>query len=92
MAIIRQGAILSSCTPQQAIDQLKDSVWEATVPREEASAIKSRCQVISAQMYDGLTRLRVISKRERPGEEFTTAAPALEDYYFALVNQRERAS
>jgi hypothetical protein len=43
-------------------------------------------------MYDGLTRLRVISKRERPGEKFTAATPALEDYYFDLVNQRERAS
>lgn len=27
MAVIRQGAILASTTPQQAIDQLKDSVW-----------------------------------------------------------------
>jgi ABC-2 type transport system ATP-binding protein len=89
MAIIRQGAILASCTPQQAIDQLKDSVWEATVPREQVAALKSRCQVISAQMYDGLTRLRVISKRERPGEEFTAATPVLEDYYFDLVSQPE---
>jgi ABC-type multidrug transport system ATPase subunit len=87
MAIIRQGAILVSCTPRQAVDQLKESVWEATVPREKVSAIKSRCQVISAQMYDGLTRLRVISKHERPGEEFTAATPVLEDYYFDLVSQ-----
>ncbi len=89
MAIIRQGAILSSCTPRQAVDELKESVWEATVPREQAAAIRSRCQVISAQMYDGLTRLRVISKRERPGEEFTAATPVLEDYYFDLVSQPE---
>src|SRR5216684_5944469 len=53
MAIIRQGAILSSCTPQQAIDQLKDSVWEATVPRERVAAMKSKHQVISSQIYDG---------------------------------------
>ena len=87
MAIIRQGAILSSCTPRQAVDQLKESVWEATVPREKVSAIKSRCQVISSQMFEGLARLRVISKRERPIEEFTAATPALEDYYFDLVSQ-----
>src|SRR6188474_1351418 len=35
MAVIRQGAILASTTPLQAIDQLRDSVWEATVPREQ---------------------------------------------------------
>ncbi|PYS30635.1 MAG: multidrug ABC transporter ATP-binding protein, partial [Acidobacteria bacterium] len=49
MAIIRQGAILSSCTPRQAVDQLKESVWEATVPRERVAALKSQHQVISSQ-------------------------------------------
>jgi hypothetical protein len=34
----------------------------------------------------------VISKGVRPSEEFTPAPPCLEDYYFDLVNQRERAS
>src|SRR5438094_305077 len=88
MAIIRQGAILSSCTPWQAVDQLKESVWEATVPREKVAAMKSQHQVISSQMYDGQARLRVISKRERPSEDFIPATPVLEDYYFDLVNQR----
>jgi len=87
MAIIREGAILSSCTPRQAIDQLKESVWEATVPRERVAAMKSQHQVISSQMYDGQARLRVISKRERPSEEFIPATPVLEDYYFDLVSQ-----
>ena len=92
MAIIREGAILSSCTPRQAIDQLKESVWEATVPREKVAAMKSQHQVISSQMYDGQARLRVISKRERPSEEFIPATPVLEDYYFDLVSQPKRAS
>lgn len=91
MAIIRQGAILASCTPQKAIDQLRESVWEATVPRENVSALKSRFQVVSSQMFDGQTRLRVISKGARPSEEFTPASPALEDYYFDLVSQPEPA-
>ena len=88
MAIIRQGTILVSCTPRQAVAQLKDSVWEASVPRERVAALRSRCQVISSQMFDGMVRLRVISKGERPGEEFTPATPVLEDYYFDLVNQQ----
>lgn len=92
MAIIRQGAILVSCTPRQAIDLLRESVWEATVPREKVSALKDRFQVVSSQMFDGMVRLRVISKRERPSEDFTPATPALEDYYFDLVSQPEPAS
>ena len=87
MAVIRQGAILASITPGQAIDQLKDSVWEASVPREQVAPLKSRHQVISSQMFGGLARLRVISKADRPGEEFTPATPVLEDYYFDLVNR-----
>jgi ABC-type multidrug transport system ATPase subunit len=87
MAVIRQGEILSSCTPQQAMGELADSVWEATVPREKIMALKSRVQIISSQVFGGQTRLRVILKGARPGEEFTSATPTLEDYYFNLVNQ-----
>ena len=92
MAVIRKGEILASISPQQAIDQLKDSIWETTAPREQVAAFRSRHQVISSQMLGGLARLRVISKGEKPSEEFTAATPALEDYYFDLVNQREPAS
>lgn len=92
MAVIRQGVILASATPREAVGELAGSVWEASVSREKASALKSHCQVLSSQMFDGLVRLRVISKGERPSEEFSPATPFLEDYYFDLVNQRERAS
>ena len=91
MAIIRHGEILAKCTPRDAVEALKDSVWEATVPREHVSAVKARCQVISSQMLGGMARLRVISKGEPPGEEFNPAAPVLEDYYFDLVNERENS-
>ena len=88
MAVIRQGSIVAFTTPQQAIDQLKDSVWEAIVPREQVATRKLNHQVISSQMLGGQARLRVISKGVRPSEEFTSATPVLEDYYFDLVNQQ----
>jgi ABC-type multidrug transport system ATPase subunit len=87
MAIIRHGEILASCVPQEAIEGLKDTVWEGTVPREKVAALKSGCKVISSQTFSGLPRLRVISKRERPSEEFSPATPTLEDYYLSLVTQ-----
>jgi hypothetical protein len=91
MAVIRQGAIMASTTPQHAIDKLKDSVWEATVPREQVAAFKSRYAVISSQMVGGQAHLRVIAKGVRPSEEFTPATAVLEDYYFDLVNQRQNS-
>jgi ABC-2 type transport system ATP-binding protein len=88
MAIIRAGSILATCTPRQALAELKDSVWEATVPREQAPEMKSRYRTISSQTVDGQVRLRVISKGLQPGEEFTPATPTLEDYYLNLVTQQ----
>lgn len=87
MAIIRQGKILSTCTPRQAVDELNGSVWEGTVPREQLATFKSEFNVISSRMFDGQARVRVIAKDKRPSEEFTQAAPILEDYYFNLVNR-----
>ena len=84
-AVIRKGSILATATPKQAIDQLKDSVWESTLPREKASTIKSEFRTVSSQMFDGMTRLRVISKDKRPTEDFTPVNPTLEDYYFDVV-------
>jgi len=87
MAIIRQGSILATCTPLQALDELKESVWEATVAREQAATMKLSLRTISSQTVNGQVRLRVISKSESPSAEFTPATPTLEDYYLELVTQ-----
>ena len=87
MAVIRDGSILATSTPRQALDELKETVWEATVPREQAATLKSVYRTISSQTVDGEVRLRVISKAERPSEAFAPATPTLEDYYLNLVSQ-----
>jgi ABC-type multidrug transport system ATPase subunit len=87
LAIIRQGRILATSTPRQAIDELRESVWEANVPREQALELKSRNRTISSQTVDAQVRLRVISKGARPGAEFAPVTPTLEDYYLDLVTK-----
>ncbi len=87
MAIIRKGEIVSSCSPGQAVDQLKESVWEGAVAHEQLATFKSQFNVISSRTFDGQARVRLISKGQRPSEEFTPAIPVLEDYYFDLVNR-----
>ena len=87
LAIIRQGSILATSTPRQALGDLRESVWEATVPREQAATLKSVYRTISSQTVDGEVRLRVILKAERPSEAFASATPTLEDYYLNLVSQ-----
>jgi len=87
MAVIRQGEIVATCAPREAVQQLAGSVWEAAVPRESVPAIKSRHQIVSAQIFGGQARLRVMAQGGPPGAEFTPATPSLEDYYFGLVSQ-----
>jgi ABC-type multidrug transport system ATPase subunit len=89
MAIIRRGEIIAACTPQEAIKQITGAIWEATLPREQAAAVKSRLKIVSSQMFEGRVRLRAYSQAGRPGEEFSLAAPSLEDYYFSLASQPE---
>jgi ABC-2 type transport system ATP-binding protein len=89
MAIIRHGKILSSCSPRHVVDELRGSVWEGTLLREQLTVFKSQFNVISSRTFDGEARVRVISKDQRPGEEFTEATPVLEDYYFDLVNRQD---
>ena len=90
MAIIRKGKIISADTPRQALDQLRGSVWEGTVSHEHLAVFKSQFNVISSRTFNGQARVRVISKGQRPSEEFTEATPVLEDYYFDLVNRQDQ--
>ncbi|HET6893134.1 MAG TPA: ABC transporter ATP-binding protein [Pyrinomonadaceae bacterium] len=86
MAIIRQGQIIASSAPSQALKDLTGSIWEATLTREQIDAVKSSCRLLSSQMYNGMMRVRVFSPRQRPGEEFAQATPTIEDFYFNLVS------
>jgi ABC-type multidrug transport system ATPase subunit len=52
MAIIRKGKILAACSPRQAVEELKESVWEGTVPRDRLTAFKSEFNVISLRTFD----------------------------------------
>jgi len=90
MAIIREGEIIASCTPQEAVGRITGAIWEAALPREKVLALKrSRLKIVSSQVFEGRVRVRVYSKDVRPGEEFSPATPSLEDYYFSVAGQPE---
>lgn len=89
MAIIRKGSIIAVGTPAAAVRQIAGRVWEADVSLETARELKARLDVISAQMFEGRVRLRILSQDGSPGAAagFAPATPTLEDYYFSLVNR-----
>jgi hypothetical protein len=92
MAIIQHGEIISFSTPQAALAQIANVIWEATVLREKVTALKSRFKVISTSLFEGQVHVRVLSRAGRPGEEFSPVVPTLEDYYFSLVSQLENVN
>lgn len=91
MAIIRRGEILADVTPSDAIKQMSNQIWEATIDRETLIKLKPRLNIISSQVFEGRVRLRVLSENGSMTEEFTIATPTLEDYYFSLINKNSNA-
>lgn len=86
MAIIRKGNILIACEPQKAIQEIANSVWEATISPDQVSELRRLHNLVSTQMIGGQSRVRVISET-RPGEQFASASPALEDVYLSYVTR-----
>lgn len=84
MAIIRKGKILIACEPQKAIQEIANSVWEATISPDQVSELRKLHNLVSTQMIGGQSRVRVISET-RPGEQFASVSPALEDVYLSYV-------
>jgi ABC-type multidrug transport system ATPase subunit len=85
-AVIRSGEILSATSPEAALADLEGRIWEATVPREQADALKAGVKVMSTQLAGSRVRLRVISDNGRPAEPFVPVPATLEDHYFKVVN------
>ncbi|HEV2705836.1 MAG TPA: ABC transporter ATP-binding protein [Pyrinomonadaceae bacterium] len=93
MAIMRQGEIIASCTPQEAIGRIAGALWEAALPREKVAALKkTRLRIISTQVAGAQVRVRVYANEGRPGDEFSPAVPSLEDYYFSLAARPENVN
>jgi len=85
-AVIRSGEILAATSPEAALSELENRVWEATLPREQIAGVEARGKLLSKQMIGGNARVRMLSRNGRPGEPFTAATATLEDFYFTIVN------
>ena len=86
-AVIRGGQILAATSPDAALAGLEGRIWEATLPREQVTALKASGKVISQQMAGGGTRVRMLSENGKPAEPFVPVTATLEDHYFIVVNQ-----
>lgn len=80
-AIISEGQLLYSGTPEAAINELNGKIFNKLIRKTEIGQYKERHEVISTQLKGGSLFIRVYSE-SLPGIGFVEAAPTLEDVYF----------
>jgi ABC-2 type transport system ATP-binding protein len=84
MAIINKGQILLQANTQEAVMNLKGSIWRKLTDKHTLSTLEQEHQVISAKLLSGRTMVHHYSD-ENPGNGFELVEPDLEDVYFTAM-------
>ena len=83
MAIIHEGEVLFSGSPQLAVDSLDGLIYERTIEKAEMEDYQQRHTIISNKLVSGKTRIHVYS--EEPMSDFSPVEADLEDVFFAKI-------
>ncbi len=86
MAILAQGRVLATGSPQEVLAQIAGTVWEKAIDKQELAGYQSRYEVISSRLFAGRPLIHVVSATP-PGDGFTPVSPDLEDVYFHTLRQ-----
>ena len=85
-AIINKGEVMLTGDPINAIDSYKGKIWRKFIKKEDLHRHQKQYEVISSRLYGGKTIIHVFN-HDKPGPEFETVAPDLEDVYFSNLHQ-----
>ena len=83
MAIIHQGEVLFSGSPQLAVDSLDGLIYERTIEKAEVDEYQAKYQIISNMLVSG--RVRIHTYSETPLAGFSPVEADLEDVYFSKI-------
>jgi ABC-2 type transport system ATP-binding protein len=86
MAIISQGRVLMSGKPQDAISEIRGSVWTKTVSKAALAEYQQRFTVLSTRLIAGQPRIYVFSESQ-PEAGFESVEPDLEGVYFLRLRR-----
>jgi ABC-type multidrug transport system ATPase subunit len=81
MAILNQGRVVETGSPQELIGQVEDRIWVRTIEKNELARYEETYQVISYRHFGGKLVIRVYQDGQ-PAAEFDSVPPSLEDVYF----------
>ncbi|MCY7356788.1 MAG: ABC transporter ATP-binding protein [Rudanella sp.] len=85
MAIIHQGQVLYSGSPQAAVKGLEGKIWAKSISKADLPTYQQTHTVISNKLVAGKPLIHVLSDGE-PGEGFERGVPDLEDVFFSTIN------
>ncbi len=84
MAIIDQGRVVFSGSPQAAEAELAGRVWQVSISKSELESLRQSHRVISTKLVAGRPVVHVLSDSS-PGKNFHVVEPDLEDVFFSKV-------
>lgn len=86
MAIMANGAVSYTGSPDALTKSIAGSVWRKTADKSEMEDLNRNHQVISMRWQAGCPVVHVYSA-EQPGPDFTPAPPSLVDAYFHILSK-----
>ncbi len=84
-AVIRQGKLVASSRPSEALAMVEGRVFEGSVDPSEVAELKRRRQVTQSILSEGRHRVRIFEPSGEAPLGFEEATPSLEDAYFVLM-------
>jgi len=91
MAIIHQGKVLYSGSPQAAVKGLDGKIWAKSISKADLPTYQQTHTVISNKLVAGKPLIHVLSDGE-PGQGFERGVPDLEDVFFSTISADTKAN
>jgi len=85
MAIMDKGEVLFNGTTDQAIELVRNKVWEKRISKTELTEYQEKYQIISNKRVAGLPMINVFSE-DNPMNGFIKSDENLESVFFAKLN------
>ncbi|MEM6866679.1 MAG: ABC transporter ATP-binding protein [Bacteroidota bacterium] len=90
MAIIGKGEVILTGKPEEVEASLNGKIWEKQIERPDLKVYQEKYDVIANHFHMGKMMITVVAD-DMPDGGFYRKAPTLEDVYFNLIQNQQKA-
>ena len=91
MAVINKVEILLETEPSKAIENMHGKVWRKVIDKNQIQQIEQEHIILSTKLFGGRKVVHIYSEGF-PGKDFELVSPDLEDVYFNVIAQYNKAN